>query len=545
MVSADMFASAGSTRELARSADMAAATRTAPQRRASSPLIQREPLNDSPVGQAIKEHLKDARSLRQSSDDSKAKFREKFSSAPPASMRRGPSRENSTTTTNTNDHSARKATTRFLKGTNIKKPQNADAEGFKAMMMHPMNLLLVFLPLGIAAHFLHWGDLWCFWLNFFALVPLAKILGDATEELAAALKNDMIAGLLNATFGNAVEVVFTIQSLRAGLVRIVKATLLGSVLSNTLLVLGMSFFFGGIFTLKKDGAKPDAAKLNNEAPEYKAVSAGSEDAGRVVARQSSTDAVFDVDEKIQSFSMLGALVNTSMLLVSCLTFSLVTIFRMVLKDDDNEQDNIVLSVSRISSIIIMMAYVAFIGFQLVTHKTAMDDQAEEQEDDVDHMSTAFAIVILFVTTATVSFCSELLVTSIAGVTEQAHLSDHFIGVILLPIVGNACEHAAAVRFAVQDKMGLSVSIAVGSSTQIALFVVPLSVIMGWCMGVDMDLNFGTLNCSLITLSVIVVLSMVVDGQSNWLQGYLLCSVYVIVSVMFLYLPNEINDGQSE
>jgi len=142
----------------------------------------------------------------------------------------------------------------------------------------------------------------------------------------------------------------------------------------------------------------------------------------------------------------------------------------------------------------------------------------------------------------IAFVSEMMVDTIHGLTENSCMSEHFIGIILLPIVGNACEHAAAVRFAVQDKLGLSVSIAVGSSTQIALFVVPLSVIFGWCMDLSMDLNFGVLNSALITLSVIVVLSMVVDGQSNWLQGYLLCSVYAIISVMYWNLPNDVNDG---
>merc|ERR1719305_2074540 len=120
------------------------------------------------------------------------------------------------------------------------------------MLTHPINLLLIAFPLGIYSDAAGWGDVTTFWLNFIALVPLAKILGDATEELAAGLKNDMLAGLLNATFGNAVEVVITIQSLRAGLIRIVKTSLLGSVLSNTLLVLGMAFLCGGCMTLKTD-----------------------------------------------------------------------------------------------------------------------------------------------------------------------------------------------------------------------------------------------------------------------------------------------------
>merc|ERR1719324_1529417 len=229
-----------------------------------------------------------------------------------------------------------------------------------------------------------------------------------------------------------------------------------------------------------------------------------------------------------------------MLLVSCLTFSLLTIFRVVLEGSDQEAE-IVLAVSRITAVIISLAYVAFVFFQLVTHKDAMADE-EDDEEDGDHMTVVMSTILLFVTTAVVAYCSELLVHAVKGVVADAHLSEHFIGIVLLPIVGNACEHAAAVRFAVQDKLGLSVSIAVGSSTQIALFVVPLSVVIGWTMGVPMDLNFGILNSSLITLSVVVVLSMVVDGQSNWLQGYLLCSVYAIICVMFWYLPNEINDG---
>lgn len=430
-------------------------------------------------------------------------------------------------------------TARFLRGTNIKKPPSPDAEGLMAIMIHPMNVLLLALPLGIAADWLKWGDVYAFWLNFVAMIPLAKILGDATEELAASLKNDMIAGLLNATFGNAVEVVITVQSLRAGLIRIVKTSLLGSVLSNTLLVLGMSFFCGGIFTTKKPkSVEATAYKGGQDSP-----SQSDEELLRTVNQ--GNQGVVDFNEKIQSFSMLGALVNTSMLLVSCLCFSLITIFRLVLINEDADADDIVLPVSRMSALIVMMAYVAYIVFQLVTHKEAMGDGPSDDEEDEGAMSVWLALVVLFVCTVIIAYSSDILVRAIEGVTEGAHLSEHFIGIILLPIVGNACEHAAAVRFAMQDKLGLSVSIAVGSSTQIALFVVPLSVVMGWFMGVDMDLNFGLLNSSLITLSVIVVLSMVVDGQSNWLQGYLLCSVYGIISIMYWNLPSSIRDGISD
>merc|ERR1719359_1580041 len=127
------------------------------------------------------------------------------------------------------------------------------------MLMHPLCILLVCFPLGCAAPYAGWGPIATFWLNFVGLIPLAKLLGDATEELAAGLKNDMLAGLLNATFGNAVEVVIMVQTLRAGLLSVVKATLLGSVLSNLLLVLGCSFFFGGIVSNAKQWKKEDSS----------------------------------------------------------------------------------------------------------------------------------------------------------------------------------------------------------------------------------------------------------------------------------------------
>jgi len=432
---------------------------------------------------------------------------------------------------------------RFIKGTSIKVKE--EAAGLAHILMHPLNLMLLLIPVGITAHYQHWSVMWTFWLLFLAMVPLAKILGDATEELAASIKNDMVAGLLNATFGNAVEVVIMIASLRGGMIRIVKTSLLGSVLSNTLLVLGMSFFFGGIFSMRRgeEGATSTRKSKSHQKDD--------DDAPNRLMSQASVNSAMDFagGEKIQSFSLLGALVNTSMLLVSCLAFSLVTVFRMVLVAHDpdwsggEQRNGILLPVSRVSSIIIILAYGAYILFQLVTHKEAMSDQDDgEGDDEQNHLSVCMACGLLFATTAIVAYISELLVDAIKGVTEGSHISEHFIGIILLPIVGNACEHAAAVRFAVQDKLGLSVGIAVGSSTQIALFVVPLSVLCGWGMGVPMDLNFGTLNSSLITLSVVVVLSMVVDGKSNWLQGYLLCSVYAIISVMYWNLPNIVNDG---
>jgi hypothetical protein len=249
---------------------------------------------------------------------------------------------------------AHNRTSRFVKGTNIVKPPNNDGAGVISMLKHPMCSLLVCFPLGLISNWLNWGSASTFSLNFLALIPLAKILGDATEELAAGLKNDMIAGLLNATFGNAVEVVMMVQTLRAGMIPVVKATLLGSVLSNLLLVLGMSFFCGGIVSYRKTKRKNAMSTVIGELPPQaqgsraprnstllegdgttSSSSLNRRNSGRKILLATSENEVEEqhaehdlafAGEVIQSFSIMTALVNTSMLLLSCLSFSLVTVF---------------------------------------------------------------------------------------------------------------------------------------------------------------------------------------------------------------------------
>jgi len=247
-------------------------------------------------------------------------------------------------------------------------------------------------------------------------------------------------------------------------------------------------------------------------------------------------------EKVQKFGVLGALVNISMLLLSCLSFVIVTIFRSVTHVDGIAYlEASLLPVSRASAMVMITAYAAYIVFQLGTHKTALAEEEEEGGDEGEEatLSLLTSSIVLASVTVCVACSSEMLVGAIRGVTEAAHMSEHFIGIVLLPIIGNACEHAAAVRFAVKDKLGLSIGIAVGSSTQISLFAVPFSVLAGWAMGKPMDLSFGALNTSVMTVSVIVVLSMVVDGQSNWLQGYLLMAAYVVIAICYWHLPNEL------
>merc|ERR1719456_1195034 len=144
-------------------------------------------------------------------------------------------------------------------------------------------------------------------------------------------------------------------------------------------------------------------------------------------------------------------------------------------------------------------------------------------------------------TILVAMSSQFLVESLDEVVQRLGVGRHFIGIVLLPIVGNACEHASAIRFAIQDKPGLSIGIAVGSSTQISLFVVPFSVLMGWVLDKPMDLNFGSLNTTVMSISVVVVLSIVVDGSATWLQGYLLMSAYYVVAVLYWNLPEKMKE----
>jgi Ca2+:H+ antiporter len=316
--------------------------------------------------------------------------------------------------------------------------------------------------------------------------------------------------------------------LRAGLIDVVKATLLGSVLSNLLLVLGCSFFFGGFTSSVINN------NTNRQAPNGMRVS--------LPDRSSSVSQMAFVGEKVQNFSVLSAMVNTSLLLLSCLTLCLVTVFHSEAAfESEKARHDTVLSISRICAVAMMTSYVAYIFFQLVTHREALaEDEGGDDDGDDAVLSIPMALGVMCVVTLLVGFSSELLVESLDEVVTACRINSHFIGIILLPIVGNACEHASAIRFAVMDKPGLSIGIAVGSSTQIALFVVPFSVLMGWGLGQPMDLDFGPLNATVMSISVVVVLSIVVEGTATWLQGYLLMTAYYVVGVLYWHIPEKIH-----
>eukprot|EP00928_Gymnodinium_smaydae_P070008 TRINITY_DN53957_c0_g1_i1.p1 TRINITY_DN53957_c0_g1~~TRINITY_DN53957_c0_g1_i1.p1 ORF type:complete len:554 (+),score=146.64 TRINITY_DN53957_c0_g1_i1:225-1664(+) len=414
----------------------------------------------------------------------------------------------------------------------------SNLHGLKAMFLNPLSLLLVSVPLGMLSDRLGWGASCTFWLNFAALVPLAKVLGDATEELSAAIGNDVVSGLLNATFGNAVEMIVSIQAIRAGEFVLVKSSLLGSVLSNVLLVLGMAFFFGGLTPSKT----------------------------RTGRFHSSQDANFKTHriafEKEQKFAVKTALVSMALLFFSCMSFALPTVFDALPSDDSSN----VLRVSRIGAVICTSSYLAYLLFQLVTHSATLakeetdlgsrrsdgeaasperlEGQQEEDSDDEDFgeeeesasLTVWCSTLIMVIITVVVSISSDYLVSSLKAIVSGGRIPEGFIGVILVPIAGNACEHAAAIRFAIKDRPGLAIGIAVGSSTQVAMFVIPLSVLIAWWMGRPLDLNFGLLNVTVMIMSALVLLTLILDGRSNWLKGYILCCLYMFIAVLYWYAP---------
>lgn len=360
---------------------------------------------------------------------------------------------------------------------------SANRDGLMEIFWSPFSVLLVFVPLG-AYSASHWEDGWTFILNFIALLPLAKILGDATEELAVAIKNDAVAGMLNATFGNVVEMMITVNTLRATRMPVaqrtdvVKCTLLGSILSNLLLVLGMSFCFGGLTKVKVQAATTIVG-----------------------------------GEKEQKFAMKGVTMSMGLLTFCCMSFALPTLFAQGYQNHLGD----LLDVSRNGSLLLGSAYLAFLFFQLVSHKQTLETEEGELKDAEDEENEERPPLSIWLSVSMM------------------------IVVTLLPIAGNACEHLGAVRFAMDDKPGLAVGIAVGSSTQVALFVVPFAVIVGWLLNVPMTLDFGPVNTAVIFFSVLLATVLMSDGRSHWLKGYLLMLAYTFIAVLFWNLPPKMDE----
>ncbi|KAI5865935.1 Calcium/proton exchanger [Durotheca rogersii] len=419
----------------------------------------------------------------------------------------------------------------------VKYPANVWHVTKATLLSSPVNILLFAVPIGIVAGQARWDPIAVFVINFFAIIPLAAVLSFATEEISAKL-GEALGGLLNATFGNAVELIVSIIALRDRQIEVVKSSMIGSILSNLLLVMGMCFFFGGIVNMRDE--------LGN----------GQE----------------------QSFRTITAQTTSSLMALSAASIVLPGTLFMIInggKGDDVERNHIVLSLSRGTAVILLLLYVLYLWFQLRTHhnlfsgECVLESQPESQPiangngngvlpngtaehglsaiaedhhrhelDEEPHMSPWSAGAVLIVTTVLVSICADYLVESIDDLVERAHISRSFIGLILIPIVGNAAEHVTAVVVAIKNKMDLAMGVAIGSSIQIALFVTPFLVVLGWIMDREMDLHFETFETVAFALSVLVVIYTVQDGNSNYLEGAMLMALYVIIALAFFVTPSQ-------
>jgi len=369
-----------------------------------------------------------------------------------------------------------------------------------------MTALLVFVPIGISIGATHQNDTAVFIINFIAIIPLAKLLGEATEQLALHT-SQAIGGLLNASFGNAIEIIIAVIALNKGLIRVVQSSLIGSILSNMLLVLGMCFVAGGIYF--------PVLKFNSTAAQ---TSSG-------ILFLAVLAVVMPAALKVQVQDELDAEALTVL-------FSNVTLNETVpsvsigLPVEDR-----LLILSRGTAIIMLIIYGLFLFFQLKTHAEFYAD-ADEEEEEKPEMTMPVCIAMLLFVTVFVAVCSEYLVDSIDGITQAWGISETFAGMVLLPIVGNAAEHLTAVSVAMKNKMDLSIGVAVGSSQQIAMMVVPLLVLLGWIIDQPMTLYFEVFETAVLFLTVIVVHTLIMDGESNWLEGAMLLGVYAILGIAF-------------
>ncbi|MEB3336137.1 MAG: calcium/proton exchanger [Leptolyngbyaceae bacterium] len=366
--------------------------------------------------------------------------------------------------------------------------------------MTPKNILftglLLFIPISVAAHFLEWGSTVVFITACLAILPLAAWMGSATEEIAVVM-GPSLGGLLNATFGNATELIIALVALKAGFINVVKASLTGSIIGNLLLVMGLSMLLGGL-RYKEQEFQPIVARVN-------------------------------------ASSMNLAVV--AMLLPTAMNITSIGIDQATIQ---------ILSVA--VAIVLILVYGLTLLFSMKTHTYLYDVGLAElepaelaevnlAEDTSEHkVNLWFWIAVLLGATLLVAIESELLVESLEVATKNLGLTSLFTGVILLPIVGNAAEHATAVTVAMKNKMDLSVSVAVGSSLQIALFVAPVLVLAGWFMGQPMDLNFNPFELVGVAVAVFIANSISSDGRSNWLEGTLLLAAYLVLGFAFYFHP---------
>jgi Ca2+:H+ antiporter len=354
-------------------------------------------------------------------------------------------------------------------------------------------LLVPFIPIAIALDVAGAGPALIFFSSAAGVIPTAALMGRATEELANR-SGPGIGGLLNVTFGNAPEIIIAFFALREGLQEVVKASLVGSILGNILLVMGAAMLVGGL------------------------------------------------KHERQLFDRTAAGVQSLMLLLACMALIMPAIFQLVIGGslpsptaESKHFNNDIETLSLLVSVVLMLTYAAGLWFSLRTHRDLFNPA---QDDDLHHdaWSVRKSVLLLAVAGVAVGVMSEILVGSIQEASDAVGLSPFFVGVIVVAIVGNAAEHWVAVFFAARDKMDLSINIAIGSAAQIALFAAPLLVLVSFLVGAfPMALVFNGLELGAIVLAVLIANQVTHEGQSTWFEGFQLLAVYAVLGVTFLFV----------
>ncbi|XP_063948373.1 vacuolar cation/proton exchanger 5-like isoform X2 [Daucus carota subsp. sativus] len=360
------------------------------------------------------------------------------------------------------------------------------------LLSNKMTFLLAFGPLAILIHGLTSQQGWVFVFSLVGIIPMAERLGWATEQLAYNT-GETAGGLLDA-IGNATELIISIAAMKNGMLRVIHQSLLGSILSNMLLMLGFAFYSGGL-------VHPNKQQVFGKA-----------------------------------LMNVGVLFNTVMILQipAVLHFS----------QSELHFGNSELVLSRFSSCVMLTAYVVYLFFQLTSQNSmytpikeeeSNEESSDDENDDdekVPLISKRESIIWLIVLTSWISILSDYLVNAIEGASVALNMPVAFISVILLPIVGNATEHAGAIRFAMEDKLDLSLEMAIGSSTQIAMFGIPFCVVFGWICGYPVDLNFQPFETATVFMTLIAVAFMLQEGNSNHYKGQMLLLCYLILAATF-------------
>jgi len=351
-------------------------------------------------------------------------------------------------------------------------------------------ILFIFVPLAVVAELAHWSPGLILVSSALGMIPLAGLLGEATEELAA-FTGPKLGGFLNATLGNAAELIITIVALKAGQVTLVQASITGSILGNLLLILGFSMLLGGF----KHG--------------------------------------------LLKFDRTMAGVSSTMMILAVIGLIVPTVFHAVHGVEHLAEDLEKLSLG-VSGVLLLL-YVLSVVFTFTAHTLNGESGTIAPGDEIHRREAEWSLplsaAVLAASTIAIVFLSEFLVGAVEPVVHEWGISEFFIGIILVPIVGNVAEHLVGVQMAIKNRMDLSLSISLGSSMQIALFVAPLLVFVSLFVGPQpMNLYFNTFEVAALAVSVLIAALISLDGESHWLEGAQLLAVYAILAVAFFYLP---------